>query len=169
MKSFKEFIIEEVYGIRDPRDTSTRRKVAGDFLNPPRRGYRSYGPGLRGTATVDGNELSATDAYDIIHGSKGIDPYAGSGGGTGKMGPSGTPQGSSSAVPPAPAGSTASSNIPPASPKTATRPSTSLGADLIDKSYADGQSNRRISSTTGNVGLNTTSGLGKYSSSLRIY
>lgn len=167
MKSFKEFIIEEVYGIRDPRDTSTRRKVEGDSLFH-KRGYRRYGPGLRGTATVDGNELTATDAYDIIHGSKGINPYAGSGG-TGKKGPSGTPQGGSSAVPPAPPGSTGSSTTPPPSPKSATQPSTSLGGNLIDKSYADGQSNRKISSTTGNVGLSTISGLGKYSSSLRIY
>jgi len=172
MKSFKEFIFEEVYGIRDPRNTSTRRKVTGSFMNPPPRGYRSYGPGLRGTATVDGNELTATDAYDIIHGSKGINPYgpgAGGGGGPRKMGPTATPTGGSSAPPPAPAGSTGSSTIPPPSPKSATQPSTSLGGNLIDKSYADGQSNRRISSTTGNVGLSTTSGLGKYSSSLRIY
>jgi hypothetical protein len=156
MKSFKEFILEEVYKIRDPRNTSTRRKVTGSFMNPPPRGYRSYGPGLRGTATVDGNELTATDAYDIIHGSKGIDPYAVKGSG-------------SSAAPPAPAGSTGSSTIPPPSPKSATQPSTSLGGNLIDKSYADGQSNRRISSTTGGVGMNTSSTLGKYSSSLRIY
>jgi hypothetical protein len=45
----------------------------------------------------------------------------------------------------------------------------SLGGNLIDKTYADGQSNRKISSTTGGVGMNTSSTLGKYSSSLRIY
>jgi hypothetical protein len=107
-----------------PRETETRDKIKTGMEKGK----------ITGTATVDGNQLDALQAYDIIHGSKGVSPNAG---GTG-----------------------ASSS---------TQPSMSLGGNLIDKTYADGQSNRRISSTTGGVGMNTSSTLGKYSSSLRIY
>ena len=151
MKSFKEFILEAVTtlnrqgdqaipadypkggvwnknryrsNILQPRETETRNKL----IDNVKKGN------ISGTATVDGNDLDAVAAYDIIHGSKGLSPNARS--------------------------STTGSS---------TQPSTSLGGDLIDKTYADGQSNRRISSTTGGVGMNTTSTLGKYSSSLRIY
>lgn len=151
MKSFKEFMLEDITtlnrrgeqakpgdypkgGVWDknryrsniiqPRETETRNKLKTNLEKGK----------IKGTATVDGNEVDALQAYDVIHGSKGLTPNAGSS-------PAGSP----------------------------TRPSTSLGGDLIDKTYADGQSNRKISSTTGSVGMNTTSTLGKYSSSLRIY
>jgi hypothetical protein len=137
MKSFKEFMLEDITtpirrgdqaqyrsSMLKPRETETRDKIKTGMEKGK----------ITGTATVDGNQLDALQAYDIIHGSKGVSPNAG---GTGAS--------------------------------SATQPSTSLGGNLIDKTYADGQSNRRISSTTGGVGMNTSSTLGKYSSSLRIY
>lgn len=151
MKSFKQFMLEDITtlnrrgdqaipadypkggvwdknryrsNILQPRETETRNKL----IDNVKKGK------INGTATVDGNDIDAIQAYDVIHGSKGITPTSG-------KQTTGSPS----------------------------KPSVSLGSDLIDKSYADGQSNRRISSTTGNVGLSTTTGLGKYSSSLRIY
>ena len=177
MKTFKQFILSEAINDPDHYDWSSDERAAlfRKSFDPSKK----YDP-LRKTLDIgDKKGLDAIDAYDLLHPNKHFWQAPGRKEAMNKL-TGGTPTGTSTAgatpTGTSTAGTTPSSTTPPNPSGTTptSTPSDSLsittGSSALQPQNAlNVQTNRRVSSTTGGVGLRPSTSLGNYSQSYKIY